>query len=158
EDIDLNLEDFVARVNSDLVGKYINIASRCAGFISKRFEGKLAQGIKVDNIGSYAEEIARLYEQREYGAALRLIMKIADGINQFVDQEKPWELAKDESRQAELHYVCSLAIESFRLLTLYLKPVLPKLARDVEAFLGIAPLQWTDAATLLPEGHRINAY
>jgi methionyl-tRNA synthetase len=158
EDIDLNLDDFVARVNSDLVGKYINIASRCAGFLTKRFEGKLADNLDVRVVASYAPEIARLYEQREYAAAMRMIMRAAESVNQFVDERKPWDLAKDESKTQSLHTVCSLAVESFRILTIYLKPVLPKLARDVEVFLGVAPLQWADATKLLPAGHRINDY
>ncbi len=160
EDIDLNLEDFVARVNSDLVGKYINIASRCAGFISKRFGGKLAasDSALIKSVCEAAPAIADLYEKREYGKALREIMALADRANQFVNDEKPWELTKQEGSEASLHRVCSEAINLFRLLTLYLKPVLPKLAADVEAFLNIVPLTWQDAATTLPTGHKINDY
>ncbi|MFT3962854.1 methionine--tRNA ligase [Propionivibrio sp.] len=160
EDIDLNLEDFVARVNSDLVGKYVNIASRCAGFIGKRFGGRLA-ATEADwqkPLRDAAAGIAQAYEEREFGRALREIMALADAANVFVNDKKPWELAKQEGREAELHAACSQAIEAFRLLTLYLKPVLPKVAEAVEAFLGIAPLAWNDAATPLPAGHAINAY
>ena len=162
EDIDLNLDDFIARVNSDLVGKFINIASRCAGFISKRFDGKLV-AVETNNalireMQAAASEIAAHYEARDYGKAIRAIMLQADNANSFVDQVKPWELAKKEESDTQLQQACSDALNIFRLLTLYLKPVLPKLARDVEAFLGVAPLQWADAKQLLPTGHRINPY
>ena len=160
EDIDLNLEDFVARVNSDLIGKYVNIASRCAGFIGKKFDGKLAacDAEWLAPLRAAADGIASAYEAREYSRALREIMALADAANVFVNDKKPWELAKQEGREAELHAACSQAIEAFRLLTLYLKPVLPKVAEAVEAFLDIAPLAWSDAATALPAGHAINAY
>jgi methionyl-tRNA synthetase len=160
EDIDLNLEDFVARVNADLVGKYVNIASRCASFIGKKFGGQLAatEAPWQKPLREAAARIAEAYEQREFGRALREIMALADTANIFVNDRKPWELAKQDDKEAELHAVCSQAIEAFRLLTLYLKPVLPKLAEAVEAFLGIAPLTWDDAATSLPAGHAINAY
>ena len=160
EDIDLNLEDFVARVNSDLIGKYVNIASRCAGFIGKKFDGKLAacDAEWLAPLRAAADSIASAYEAREYSRALREIMALADAANVFVNDQKPWELAKQEGREAQLHAACSQAIEAFRLLTLYLKPVLPKVAEAVEAFLKIAPLVWTDAATPLPAGHAIEAY
>ena len=160
EDIDLNLEDFVARVNSDLVGKYVNIASRCAGFIGKKFDGKLASTDAewLKPLRTAAANIAEAYEAREFGRALREVMALADAANVFVNDKKPWELAKQEGKEADLHAACSQAIEAFRLLTLYLKPVLPKVAEAVEAFLNIAPLTWTDAATALPAGHSINAY
>ncbi|MDQ5903544.1 MAG: methionyl-tRNA synthetase, partial [Pseudomonadota bacterium] len=160
EDIDLNLEDFVARVNSDLVGKYVNIASRCAGFISKKFDGKLAatDAAWLKPLRDAAETIAAAYEDRDFGRALREIMALADAANVVVNDRKPWELAKQEGKEAELHAACSEAIEAFRLLTLYLKPALPKVAEAVEAFLGIKPLTWSDAATTLPAGHAINAY
>ncbi len=160
EDIDLNLEDFVARVNSDLVGKYVNIASRCAGFIGKKFDGKLAatDADWLKPLREASASIAQAYEEREFGRALREIMALADAANVFVNDKKPWELAKQEGKDAELHAACSQAIEAFRLLTLYLKPVLPKVAEAVEAFLNIAPLAWNDAATPLPAGHAINAY
>ncbi len=160
EDIDLNLEDFVARVNSDLVGKYVNIASRCAGFISKKFDGRLAgtDAAWLTPLRDAAASIAQAYEEREFGRALREVMALADAANVVVNERKPWELAKQEGKEAELHAACSEAIEAFRLLTLYLKPVLPKVAEAVERFLGVAPLTWTDAAAPLPDGHAINAY
>jgi methionyl-tRNA synthetase len=162
EDIDLNLDDFVARVNSDLIGKYVNIASRCAGFISKKFGGRLAavetDGAWLESLRDAAGPIATAYEQREFGRALREVMALADVANVVVNERKPWELAKQEGRDAELHAACSQALEAFRLLTLYLKPVLPKVAEAVEAFLNIAPLSWSDAAKPLPAGHTIKAY
>ncbi|HKC45412.1 MAG TPA: methionine--tRNA ligase [Burkholderiales bacterium] len=161
EDIDLNLEDFVARVNSDLVGKYVNIAARCAGFVTRRFGGKLAAAAANDvatDLQRAAVQIANHYEAREFGKALREVMLLADRANQFVDREKPWDLAKQPASERKLHEVCSLALNMFRLLTLYLKPVLPKVAADVEAFLGIDPLRWQDAGSLLPAGHAINPY
>lgn len=160
EDIDLNLEDFVARVNSDLVGKYVNIASRCAGFIGKKFDGKLASTDAewLKPLREASASIAQAYEAREFSRALREIMALADAANVFVNDRKPWELAKQEGKDAELHAACSQAIEAFRLLTLYLKPVLPKVAEAVETFLNVAPLAWNDAATPLPAGHAINAY
>ncbi|MDP3482473.1 MAG: methionine--tRNA ligase, partial [Sulfuricella sp.] len=161
EDIDLSLEDFTARVNSDLIGKFVNIASRSAGFITKRFGGKLggmADQTLPQQLQSAAQDITAQYEAREYGKALRDIMRLTDLANQYVDEQKPWELAKQEGMEARLHEACSVSLNLFRLLTLYLKPVLPKLAADVEAFLNIPPLQWADAAALLPAGHAINPY
>ena len=160
EDIDLNLDDFIARVNSDLVGKYVNIASRCAGFIHKRFGSALAavSGDLLAEVQVAGETIAAHYEAREYGKAMREVMALADRANQFVNDHAPWELAKQEGKDAELHRVCSEALNLFRLLTIYLKPVLPKLAADVEAFLRLAPLSWADAAALLPGGHAIGEY
>lgn len=160
EDIDLNLEDFAARVNSDLVGKYVNIASRCAGFISKKFDGKLAatQVAWLEPLREAANGIAEAYAARDFGHAMRQVMALADAANVVVNERKPWELANQEGREAELHAACSEAIEAFRLLTVYLKPVLPKVAEAVEDFLGIAPLTWSDAATSLPAGHTINTY
>jgi len=166
EDIDLNLEDFAARVNSDLVGKYVNIASRCAGFLTKFFEGKLdgvtigdeTLDVTLENIQSRAETIADYYENREYGRAVREIMALADEVNVYVNEKQPWNIAKDETQRGQLKIVCSVAINCFRILTIYLKPVLPELARQVEAFLNVRPLQWDDAAQLLPAGHSINSY
>lgn len=161
EDIDLNLEDFVARVNSDLVGKYINIASRTAGFINKRFEGQLnpsANNAVVSEIKASANVIAESYTAREYGKALREIMRLADLANGFVADKAPWVMAKQEGQDAALQEVCSDALEMFRLLTLYLKPVLPKLAGEIEQFLNIAPLSWSDVTTSLLSQHPINAY
>ncbi|MEW5769697.1 MAG: methionine--tRNA ligase [Pseudomonadota bacterium] len=160
EDIDLNLEDFAARVNADLVGKFVNIASRSAGFISKRFEGRLGQiagETPLPAMQAAAANIAELYEAREFSKALREIMALADLANQYVDTHKPWEMAKQEGLDAELHQVCTVAVNAFRLLALYLKPVLPKLAENVEAFLNIAPMRWEDAGSLLT-GHAINPY
>ncbi len=165
EDLDLNLGDFVARVNSDLVGKYINIASRCAGFLTRHFAGRLvatrphSDALLVDEVAAARAEIAELYEAREYGKAMREVMRLADAANQYVDEHKPWELAKaGEAAAPRLQEVCSVAIDLFRLLTLYLKPVLPKLAADVESFLGIAPMCWEDAGSLLGADHRIGEY
>ncbi len=163
EDIDFNAEDFVARVNADLVGKYINIASRAAGFIARRFGGRLSADLGVegrallDGLRTHAPTVAELYEAREYGKALREIMALADRVNEYVDQHKPWELAKKPDQAAVLHDVCSVCIEAFRVLTVYLKPVLPALAAKVEAFLKIEPLQWQDAARALG-GHTIGTY
>ena len=161
EDIDLSLDDFTARVNSDLIGKFVNIASRSAGFITKRFDGKLGpvgNPAVLEQLQGAAGEIAAQYEAREYGKALRDIMRLTDLANQYVDDNKPWELAKQEGMEARLHEACSISLNLFRLLTLYLKPVLPRLAADVEAFFNIPPLSWQDARTLLPAGHGINAY
>jgi methionyl-tRNA synthetase len=161
EDIDLNLEDFVARVNSDLVGKYINIASRTAGFINKRFEGKLNPSVNnsvIAEIKASALLLADSYADREYGKALREIMRLADLANGFVAEKAPWVLAKQEGQDALLQEVCSDALEMFRLLTLYLKPVLPKLATEIEQFLNIAPLTWAVVDASLPAQHSINAY
>ncbi len=148
EDIDLNLEDFVARVNSDLVGKYINIASRTAGFIAKKFDNKVipAQHAVIDDMRAAAPAIAEAFAARDFARALRDIMKLTDAANAYVAEAAPWVVAKDDSRAAELHTICSTALEMFRLLTIYLKPVLPKIAQAVEAFLNVAPLQWADAA------------
>ena len=165
EDIDLNLDDFVSRVNSDLVGKFINIASRAAGFIAKQFDGKLADEVFHDRfMGSLpelllaAEEIAGYYESRDFGRAIRRIMALADQVNQYVDQHQPWKLAKQGGQERELHTVCTMLINAFRLLALYLKPVLPKLVQRAEEFLNVAPLHWRDAAHLLPPAHAINPY
>jgi methionyl-tRNA synthetase len=163
EDIDFNAEDFMARVNSDLVGKFINIASRSAGFIAKRFGGQLGT-VSADGqamlaaLQSATPTIAAFYEEREYGKALREIMLLADKVNAYVDQNKPWELAKQEGQEARLHDVCTACIEAFRLLTLQLKPVLPALAAQVEAFLKVEPFSFASAQKLLGAGHGINAY
>jgi len=163
EDIDFNPDDFVARVNSDLVGKYINIASRAAGFIAKRFDGMLAAEVGaegralLETLRGAGAGIAQLYDEREFGKALRDIMLLADRVNEYVDQHKPWELTKHAERAAELHDVCTVCIEAFRVLTVYLKPVLPALAAQVEAFLHIEPLTVDDAQRPLG-AHRIGAY
>jgi methionyl-tRNA synthetase len=162
EDIDLSFDDFVARVNSDLVGKYVNIASRAAGFIAKRFNGQLAPADEnlpaIRAIRDAAPRIAELFEAREFSKAIREIMALTDGANQYVDSVKPWELAKQEGKDSELHAACSNALNLFRLLTVLLKPVLPATAAKVEAFMNLAPLHWRDSATLLAGGHAINAY
>ncbi len=162
EDIDLNLEDFCARVNSDLVGKYVNIASRSAGFIAKRFNGQLAPAAAdlpaIRSIQEAAPRVAELYEAREFGKAMREIMALTDAANQYVDSVKPWELAKQEGKEVELHAACTNALNLFRLLTVLLKPILPALAGKVETFLNIAPLAWTDTLSLLAAGHAINTY
>jgi len=163
EDIDFNPEDFVARVNSDLVGKFINIASRSAGFIAKRFGGKLgtpsADGAALlAALQADAANIAQLYDSRDFARALRDVMQLADKVNEYVDHNKPWELAKKPDEVERLQDVCSTCIEAFRLLTLYLKPVLPALARQVEAFLGCDALEWTDAGRLLGARHAIADY
>ncbi len=163
EDADFVPADFVSRVNSDLVGKYINIASRAAGFLSKRFGGKLSADLGVegrvllDELRAHKTVIQQLYEHREFGKAMREVMAIANSVNEFVDRNKPWELAKQAGQDAVLHDVCSVCIEAFRLLTIYLKPVLPALAVKVEAFLKIEPLQFEDAARSLG-AHTIGAY
>ncbi|MBI1965221.1 MAG: methionine--tRNA ligase, partial [Betaproteobacteria bacterium] len=202
EDIDLNLDDFVARVNSDLVGKYVNIASRTLPFLTKHFEGKI--GVSIGNATEYNVRLARaiagahrsaeegehkdflaylraepetadallasvqksslrikeLYEDREFGKAVREIMMLADYINIYIDHKKPWEIAKnlDRSSESELHQVCSCAIDAFRLLTIYLKPVLPDLASHVEQMLGIPELKWDDAQKHLERGHKTRPY
>jgi methionyl-tRNA synthetase len=155
EDLDFNGDDFVARVNSDLIGKYVNIASRCAGFISKKFDGKLApqlsagaqawiaKALTVDGAERQAS-IAANFDSREFGKALREIMEIADITNQYVDENKPWILAKDESKMAELHEVCTTALILFRQLTILLSPVLPQVAARVAEFLGDAQMRWRD--------------
>ena len=162
EDIDLNLEDFVAKVNSDLIGKYVNIASRCAGFISKKFDGKLgstdANATAEFQSAFASNEIARCYGERDYARALREIMRLSDVANQYIAEKQPWAMAKQEGREQELHEVCSTAMTLFRDLTLYLKPVLPELAAQVENFLNIAPLTWGSVWQPLPAGHTINPY
>ncbi|MBX3607041.1 MAG: methionine--tRNA ligase [Piscinibacter sp.] len=163
EDVDFNPDDFVARVNADLVGKYVNIASRAAGFLAKRFDGRLSADIGVegrtllDGLRGHREEVERLYEEREFGKALREIMLLADRVNEYVDQHKPWELAKKPENAAVLHDVCSVCIEAFRVLTIYLKPVLPALAAQVEAFLRVGPLAFADASRALG-AHTIGTY
>ncbi len=162
EDIDLNFEDFVARVNSNSVGKYVNIASRSAGFIAKRFNGQLAPAAAdlpaIKAIQEAAPRIAELYEAREFGKAMREIMALTDGANQYVDSVKPWELAKQEGKEVELHAACSNALNLFRLLTVLLKPILPVVAGKVEQFMNLAPLTWNDTQSLLAGGHAIKAY
>ena len=192
EDLDFNPVDFVARVNSDLVGKYVNIASRAAGFIKKRFGGTLRGvfdqpflraklGISrpsdpkfdlknddilrvspfvdpLNEVLAEAPAMAEFYETREFGKAMRRVMQLADNANEYFDLMSPWELAKREGLDAALHEVCSVSINYFRILTLYLKPVMPQLAADAEQFLGVNPLTWEDASTPLADGHKIHDY
>ena len=163
EDVDFNPDDFVARVNADLVGKYVNIASRAAGFLAKRFGGHLSADtgvegrVLLDALRAHRETVETLYEQREYGKALREVMALADRVNEYVDLHKPWELAKRPGADAVLHDVCTVCIEAFRVLTIYLKPVLPALAARVEAFLKVPPLAFADAQRALG-AHRIGEY
>ena len=148
EDIDLNLEDFQNRINSDLVGKVINIASRCAGFINKGFEGKLSSSLSepilfkefVDKSTAIADKM----ENREFGHAMREIIGLADKANQYIDEKKPWTLAKEEGQEQQVQDICTMGINLFRVLIIYLKPVLPETAKQAETFLNIYPLQWAD--------------
>ena len=188
EDLDFNPDDFLSRVNSDLVGKYVNIASRAAGFIGKRFAGKLsdeplsagrelkhkmrgalaapaAPAAQDDQdpsilfeVRSFADGIAADYEAREFSKAIRQIMFLADRVNQYVDEQKPWEIAKEAGQDAALQWFCTLYLELFRILTIYLKPVLPKVAEDVEEFLALKPLTWEDVGTPLKPGHGVQPY
>ncbi len=163
EDIDFNSEDFMARVNSDLVGKFINIASRAAGFISKRFNGQLGQvsedgAALLHQLRSERANIEQLYESREFAKALRETMLLADRVNAYVDANKPWELAKKSEQTARLQDVCSVCIKAFRILSCYLKPVLPELALQVERFLNIEPLSFANIMQPLPAGHVIGTY
>jgi len=186
EDMDFNPDDFLARVNSDLVGKYVNIASRAAGFIGKRFSGQLSEeplsaGRELKHkmrgnlaapapdddqapailfeVRSFADAIAADYEAREFSKAIRQVMFLADRVNQYVDEQKPWEIAKEAGQDAALQWFCTLYLELFRILTIYLKPVLPKVAEEVEAFLALPkPLVWEDVATPLKPGHKVLPY
>ena len=148
EDIDFNADDFMARVNSDLIGKYVNIASRAAGFLTKRFEGKLSDEIDpfgklvLEHIDRAATNVTELYEQREFGKVIRTAMGLADEVNAYVDAQKPWELAKDRTRDKELQEVCTTLIHAFASITKYLAPVLPQMACAVEAFTGISFKSW----------------
>lgn len=160
EDIDLNLQDFISRVNSDLVGKYVNIAARASGFIAKRFEGRLkdvANSELLAKLTAQSEAIAECYESREYARALRDIMALADIVNEYVDANKPWELAKQEGQDARLHEVCSELINAFTMLTAYLAPVLPKVAENAAKFLNLEAITWANTRETLGE-HAINKY
>ena len=161
DDIDLNLEDFKQRVNSDLVGKVVNIASRSASFVVKKFDKELSshcieQGL-YDEFVAANTEIAGHYEDRNYGQAMRSIMKLADKANQYIDEKKPWQLAKEEGKSQEVHEITSLAINLFRVLMTYLKPVLPEMAEKSEEFLNIDSLNWNDINSPLL-GHQINKF
>jgi methionyl-tRNA synthetase len=179
EDFDFTAEDFMARVNSDLIGKYVNIASRTAGFVQKHFHGKLfevqgALGQTISDVNQRqgktpdqevalaAEEIRNLYEQRELGKAVRRVMELADSVNAFYDSSKPWELAKkasdDLSSRVALHIACTQVLESFRLLTIYLAPIMPQLAKQAFAFLNVGEQRWSDVGRTLPTSHVIAPY
>ena len=163
EDVDFNPEDFQARVNSDLIGKYVNIASRSAGFIAKRFGGQLGEvSADGDALLSHLRDgiapIAELLAERDYAKALREVMLLTDRVNEYVDANKPWELAKKEGMEGRLHDVCTTCIEAFRVLTVLLKPVLPGLATQVEAFLNIGPMTFVNATQPLGAGHAIGEY
>lgn len=160
EDIDLNLQDFISRVNSDLVGKYVNIAARASGFIAKRFESRLkdvADSALLAKLTAQSEAIAECYESREYAKALRDIMALADIVNEYVDANKPWELAKQEGQDARLHEVCSELINAFTMLTAYLAPVLPQTAANAARFLNLDAITWANTRVTLGE-HAINKY
>jgi methionyl-tRNA synthetase len=161
EDIDLNLDDFQARVNSDLVGKVVNIASRCAGFIRKRFANVLSDTIHdpdlLERFISAGEKIAGHYEEREYNRAIREIMALADAANQYIDEHKPWALVKQQGREQDVQDVCSMGLNLFRLLIGYLKPVLPSMAESAERFLNLESLVWTDLERPLT-GHEIGEF
>ena len=174
EDIDLNLDDFVARVNSDVVGKFINIASRCAGFITKRFNGKLVDGIEYQALKQIVDArfanwrpdtIEKAFEERDFSLAVRQIMKFADEANEYIHEIAPWEIAKVADKETDLHRACSLGIQLFFLLARHLKPILPETIRQAENFLNCSKLTWPELAAgdpvsqlLLPAGHTINAY
>jgi len=160
-DIDLSLEDFTQRVNADLVGKLVNIASRCAGFIHKRFDGQLGPRLDAPDLfrhtSAHAQSIALLYEQREYARVIREVMALADEANQYIDEKKPWVLAKDPDQADAVQAVCTTGINLFRLLMLYLKPVLPDTAAGAEDFLNTTPMDWSDAGQPLLD-HQLNAF
>ena len=160
EDIDLNLQDFISRVNSDLVGKYVNIAARASGFIAKRFEGRLKDvsgSALLAKLAAESDNIAEQYENREYARALRDIMALADAVNEYVDANKPWELAKQEGQDERLHEVCSELINAFTMLTAYLAPVLPQTAANAARFLNLDTITWANTRETLGE-HAINKY
>ena len=160
EDIDLNLQDFISRVNSDLVGKYVNIAARASGFLSKRFEGRLKDvsgSALLAKLAAESDNIAEQYENREYARALRDIMALADAVNEYVDANKPWELAKQEGQDERLHEVCSELINAFTMLTAYLAPVLPQTAANAARFLNLDAITWANTRETLGE-HAINKY
>ncbi len=161
DDIDLNLQDFQQRINSDLVGKVVNIASRCAGFISKKFAGQLSSELADSELYQQfidaGESIAQNYEDRRYSKAMREIMALADVANQYVDEKQPWVVIKDENRQHEVQDVCSLGINMFRALITYLKPVVPELAKKSEDFLNAGELSWASVAAPL-KSHEIKRF
>ncbi len=162
EDVDFTKTDFVARVNGELIGKYINIASRAAGFIFSRFEGKVSDAAMTDplltKLREAAPAIRDAYENREYATAVRRVMELADRVNEYVDAEKPWEQAKDPAKAADLQRTASVALEAFRLLTLYLKPILPHTAERVEAFLHCGEQTWDTVNQPLSSANPIEKY
>ncbi len=166
DDLDLNLEDFALRVNADLVGKVVNIASRCAGFINRNFDGEIRIHKEqtdakylflVERIKATSDEIADLYNTREFSKAMRLIMEMADTANAWIAEKQPWALAKSDPRSPQVQHICSAGLNIFRLLIIYLKPVLPALAMEVEKFLQVKPLVWKDAGQLL-SAHTIGTF
>ncbi len=161
EDIDLNLDDFIARINSDLVGKFANIASRCASFINKDFKGELSEEIDnqplFDEFCNTKDLIAKYFEDREYSAAIKQIMKLADSANQYINDKEPWKLAKLEGKEKDVQAVCSMGINLFRVLTIYLKPIMPNIAKTTENFLQTEPLYWSDIEKPLLK-HKIKEY
>ena len=162
DDIDLNFDDFTQRVNSDLVGKVVNIASRCSGFINKRFANTLSANCSETELFkefvSANESIANFYEAREFGKAMREIMALADKANQYIDEKKPWLIAKQEGQDSELHEVCSTSLNLFRLLATYLKPVLPALTSEAERFLNIESQPWPTLDTQALTNHQVNDF
>ncbi|MFI8619154.1 methionine--tRNA ligase [Acidovorax sp. NPDC077693] len=163
EDVDFNSKDFSLRVNSDLVGKYINIGSRSSGFLTRRFEGVLGEPNEdgralLTALQELILHSSELLDQREFARTIREIMQHADKINEYFDMHAPWELSKDEGRLKDLHEVCTTSIEAFRLLTICLKPIIAALVRKVEDFLGVKPLCYSDRLSLLGAGHKINTY
>jgi methionyl-tRNA synthetase len=159
DDLDLNFEDFSARVNSDLVGKVVNIASRCAGFINKGFDGELSAELDdaelIETLQAAGETIATLFESREYSKAVRQIMALADTANQYINDRQPWVVAKTEPGSENLQRICTTGINAFRILICYLKPVLPVMAEKAERFLAVEPLTWNDSQkALLRAPHR----
>ncbi len=160
DDLDINLDDFIQRVNSDLVGKVVNIASRCAGFINKQFDGKLAAQTSnhlIDEFAGQQFDIASHYENGDYGKAIREIMAMADKANQFIAENKPWALIKDDGNRDLVQQICSDGINLFRIIITYLKPVLPDLASNTETFLNISPLHWNSLDINLLN-HQINRF
>jgi methionyl-tRNA synthetase len=161
DDIDLSLEDFKQRVNSDIVGKVVNIASRSASFVVKKFDKELSKECieqeLYDEFVAANTEIAGHYEDRNFGQAMRSVMKLADKANQYIDDKKPWQLIKEEGKMQEVHEITSLAINLFRVLMTYLKPILPEMAEKSEVFLNIDSLNWVDIKSPLL-GHQVNKF
>ena len=161
DDIDLNLEDFVQKVNVDVVGKVVNIASRCAGFINKRFNGVLSADIMdLDLVKAFQNShgsITECFEQRDFAKATRIIMRLADQANQFINHHQPWQLAKQTGQDKKVHDVCSLGINLFKIIMGYLKPIMPNLALKAEAFLNTTNFTW-EAIPQLLQNHKVNEF